>query len=75
MLGHSFAAFIGKLVFNIKMIIAAVQHTHWQNLQRLNKIRAPPILISVSVSGQYQHFLVVSESVKYVAQIPIPLLY
>ena len=27
-------------------------------------IRAAPILVSVSVSGQYQHFLAVSESVK-----------
>ena len=37
--------------------------------------RVAPILASVSVSGQYQDFLVVSESVKYVTQIPIPLLY
>ena len=36
--------------------------------------RAAPILVSVSVSGQYQHFLAVSESVKYVTQVPILLL-
>ena len=36
--------------------------------------RAAPILVSVSVSGQYQHFLAVSESVKYVPQVPILLL-
>ena len=35
---------------------------------------AAPILVSVSVSGQYQHFLVVSELVKYVIQVPILLL-
>ena len=34
------------------------------------KTRAAPILVSVSVSGQYQHFLAVSESVKYVTQVP-----
>jgi len=33
--------------------------------------RAAPILVSVSVSGQYQHFLVVSELVKYAIQVPI----
>ena len=32
-------------------------------------------LVSVSVSGQYQHFLVVSELVRCVTQVPIPLLY
>ena len=36
--------------------------------------RAAPILISVSVSGQYQCFLMVSELVKYVIQVPILLL-
>ena len=34
------------------------------------KIRA---LVSVLVSGQYQDFLMVSELVKYVIQVPIPL--
>ena len=33
--------------------------------------RAAPILVSVSVSGQYQHILMVSESVKYIIQVPI----
>ena len=30
-------------------------------------------LVSVSVSGQSQQFLMVSESVKYVIQVPIPI--
>ena len=46
-----------------------VLYTHVQDM-----IRAAPILVSVSVSGQYQHFLAVSESVKYVTQVPILLL-
>ena len=33
--------------------------------------RAVPILVSVSVSGQYQNFFKVSESVKYFIQVPI----
>ena len=33
--------------------------------------RAVPILVSVSVSGQYQHFLIVSELVEYAIQVPI----
>ena len=33
--------------------------------------RAAPILVSVSVSGQYQHILMVLESVKYIIQVPI----
>ena len=36
--------------------------------------RAAPILVSVSKSGQYQNVLAVSESVKYVTQVPILLL-
>ena len=35
--------------------------------------RAVLILVSVSVSGQYQHILMVSESVKYVIQVPFQL--
>ena len=31
--------------------------------------RAASILVSVSVSGQYQHFLMVLESVMYVIQV------
>ena len=39
-------------------------------------LRLHQFLVSVSVSDQYQHFLVVSESVRYVTQVPIPpLLY
>ena len=34
-------------------------------------VRAALILVSVSVSRQYQHFLMVSESVMYVIQVPI----
>ena len=37
-------------------------------------IRLHQFLVSVSVSDQYQHFLVVLESVRYVIQVPIPLL-
>ena len=33
--------------------------------------RAAPILVSVSVSGQYQHILMVSESVSNIIQVPI----
>ena len=35
------------------------------------RTRAAPILVSASVSGQYQHILMVSESVKYIIQVPI----
>ena len=33
-------------------------------------IKAAPILVSVSVLDQYQHVLMVQESVKYVIQVP-----
>ena len=32
--------------------------------------RAVPILVSVPVSGQYQKYVIVLESVKYVIQVP-----
>ena len=49
-------------------------HHHLVSSQMLGekiKIRAAPILVSVLVSGQYQHNLMVSELVKYIIQVPI----
>ena len=38
---------------------------------RLLEVGLYRFVVSVLVSGQYQHFLMVSESVKYVVQVPI----
>ena len=55
-----------------------IEHTISINIQimpRNNYVCSTNFIpVSVLVSGQYQHFLVVSEFVKYVAQVPIPLL-
>ena len=44
---------------------------HLNTAANTESSRAAPILVSVSVSGQYQHVLIVSESVKYIIQVPI----
>ena len=51
-----------------QLVSVPTRHHH---LLDLLLTRAAPILVSVSVSGQYQHFLMVSESVMYVVQVPI----
>ena len=55
------------------MITSLCMHVCVLLFMRINVIthRAAPILVSVSVSGQYQHILMVSESVKYIIQVPI----
>ena len=63
----SYEQFCGAIMYSDGHVHAATDRYHPVRLHRF--------LVSVSVSGQYQHFLMVSESVRYVTQVPIPLLY
>ena len=44
------------------------------SIYKVIEVRAAPILVSTLVLGQYQHILMVSESVKLIIQVPILLL-
>ena len=66
--GWCLALFTTAKCFNAMLVIitrfASIITMHYLNIVIIS--RTAPILVSVLVLDQYQHFLIVSESIKYV---------
>ena len=68
------------IVAHPQIVLCMLLHNQISGAYRVGRVnkhaisRPAPILVSASVSGQYQHFLAVLELVKYVTQVPILLL-